>query len=371
MQVQGKTGMNDKVNSITIHELKQPQMQVNFIDKNDGTFTIKIVDQAFGGNNRLPMLTALMKNEDALAGIIKNELIAGGSPGHFSKFDVSLFGERGGSATHGGEIRGGGNVKLGEVSAGVNGESTTNGKLASGIQFDYTPSHAGPSRERQAQLQEILKDHVDRFCLDWAINNPTGANNIRPDNSISLKVTSQAVSNYVADELGFPRPPINPADPEKSRDYHVKFIQEMIRKAGGMMSDNDIGGAAPGQVISGLDSPSHPHHKMYADLAGKLGEMTTQQRNGQTPETLAAALTLSAANAKFDPVKSVEIMPGKFENTLFAVQGDPSSPASKSAMIDTANPKIPTADQLEQMKSQQSAPQQQIAALERAGLSRA
>lgn len=142
--------MNDKVNTIPITELKKPQLQLNFTPQDNGTFNISIVDTGLGGNDRLPMLIALMKNKEALAGIVKNELVADGSPGRFSAIGVNLMGERGGSSNHGGEIGGDGKVKnVVDVSAGLNGESATNGKINGGIQFTYTPGSAGLSRERQ------------------------------------------------------------------------------------------------------------------------------------------------------------------------------------------------------------------------------
>ncbi len=363
--------MNDKVNTISITELKKPQLQLNFTPQDNGTFNVSIVDTGLGGNDRLPMLIALMKNKEALAGIVKNELVADGSPGRFSTIGVNLMGERGGSSNHGGEIGGDGKVKnVVDVSAGLNGESATNGKINGGIQFTYTPGSAGLSRERQGELKEILNDHVDKFCLDWATSHYKGANNIELDKSTKLKVTSEAATNYVADELGMPRmPKINSADLNGSLEETGKWIQDTLRKAG-KVSVNDDSPAAPDRLASGLDAPSHPYHRMYTDLAGKLGEMTPQQRSGQAPDTLAAALTLSAADAKFDPAKPVEIIPGKFENSLFAVQGDPSSPASKSAMIDTANPKMPTAEQVAQLQSANGQEQPQIA-IERSGPARA
>ncbi len=364
--------MNDKINTVTIHELKQPKLQVNFAPKEDGTFIVSISDTGLGSNGRLPMVTALMENKQAqesLVGAIRNELLADGSPGHISKVSVNISGERGGNSSHGGEIGGGGKVKqVVDVSAGINGESGTNGKLVGGIQFDYTPGKGGPSMETQKRMQEIVDKRVDEFCLDWAINNPNGAQ-IPRSNGTKLLVTSEAATNYVADELGMPRmPKINPADLNGSLEDAGKWIQDTLRKAG-KVSVNDDSPAAPDRLASGVDAPSHPYHRMYADLAGKLGEMTPQQRSGQAPDTLAAALTLSAADAKFDPAKPVEIIPGKFENSLFAVQGDPSSPASKSAMIDTANPKMPTAEQVAQLQSVDGPEQPQIA-IERSGPSR-
>lgn len=347
-----------------VKDLSRPDLFLEFKRNQDGSYSVSIPLSKSGNENEIPLLRVTEKNLRPLQAALNNALLQEGVPTKVGKINVDISGEIGGKASLGGDIKGESGelerIAAGKVSGGINAGGEISGKLGGNLKLEITPGSKGLSPEIQEKLRQVLDTNADRIYNKWIDDTITrGGARIPLGDGSTLSIGADAAQKYK--QIHNPEPTFNPG----------KIFDGMNKVIDTFKKSSDAGSGPTQVAANGLESPGHPYHRMYSDAAAKLGEMGSQTGSQHAPETLAAALTLSAANAKFDPSKPIEIMPGKLENTLFAVQGDPSSPASKSAMIDTANPKSPTAEQVAQLQSQNTAQEQQIGAVGHTGPTRA
>ncbi len=337
---------------LKVEHLRKPDLDLEFKRNADGTYRVGIPLSESGNPDEIPLLRVAEKNLGKLQAAVNNALLEEGIPTKLGKINAEVSGELSGKTTLGGEINGESGKALSltaaKVNGVVNGEGEIGGKIAGNLKMEIQPGTSGLSGELQTRLQGVLDRKCDEIYGNW-VEDMAGRGGALIDlgpGQPSLKVTPGALSDYMEEN------------------------KSMVEKFKGIFKSTDAGHDTPERIAGGFEAPNHPYHRMYNDTNGKLGEMAPQLGGQHATETLAAALTLSAANAKFDPTKPIEIVAGRHENTLFAVQGDPTCPASKSAMIDIANLKTPTAEQVSQLQSQNTPEPQQIAALERNGPSR-
>ena len=335
-----------------VETLVKPELDVVFKPNADGTYSVTIPLSKSASDAEIPMLRYIEKNMENLKGTLENVLVTKGVPHSVSNIPVSLNGEVGG------KIGGNGNigaetseverVTIGGAKGGLGGAAEISGKVGGSIKFELQPGKPGLDEKTQASMQKLLDEKVDALCLRWAQINKNGTSVPAADGT-KLTVSPNVVQNYIDSHSQTVKVP--------SVDAVIKSVKDAIPF---LHSD---AGAAPAVAAAGLAAPEHSFHRMYSEAAGKLGD-----RPGS--ETLAAALTVSAANAGFDPAKPIHIAAGNHGDSVFVIQGDPSSPASKSVMVDVANPKAPTPEQVAQLQSVNGPEQPQMAA-ERSAPSRA
>ena len=314
--------------------LAKPELDVVFKPNKDGTFSITIPVSKSNSDAEIPMLRYIEKNMENLKGTLENVLVTKGVPHSISNIPVEFHGEVsgkvGGSGQLGGETSEVERVTVGSVKGGLAGETEISGKIGGSIKFELQPGKPGLDENTQAQMQKLLDEKVDALCMRWAENNRNGTSVPAADGT-KLTISPEVVQQYIDTHSQSVKVP--------SIDDIMKGVIKAMPFQHSNTADTPTVAAA-----SELASPDHSFHRMYTDATSTLEGMA--RTNGASPETLAAALTLAAANAGFDPAKPVQITPGRQENTFFAVQGDPESPASKSVMVNAATATPPTAEQI-------------------------
>jgi hypothetical protein len=334
-----------------VHTLVQPHLDFSFKPNADGTYTASIaaLKDPCGTDAMIPFLEYIKKNQGQLESLL-NPLRTGGKLSMASDTSVALNATVGGETNLKGKLSGGTSdldkATIGRADGSLGAGGKLSGNAGFSITFKLSPNFAALDPKIEANMQRALHDKTDQMCLDWAnACSKTGAT-IKLSDGNTIKVSPKVIEEY-----------IHSRQPKQWRG--VPYTQ------------SDAGPTETLASTSGLDAPNHPFHHMYNDTLNKLSAMPAQPGDRQTPETLAAALTLSAANAGFDPSKPIQIAAGKQENTLFAVQGDWTNPASKSAVIDTQHPKVPTPEDIAQKQTINSTEVPQISAIERSGPLRA
>lgn len=336
-----------------VDQLVKPELDIVFKRNNDGTYSVTIPLSKSASDAEIPMLRYVEKNMENLKGTVENVLVTKGVPHSVSNIPVALNGEVGGKVSGNGNLGAETSeverVTIGGAKGGLGGEAEISGKVGGSIKFELQPGKPGLDEKTQESMQKLLDEKVDALCLRWAENHKNGTSVPAADGT-KLTVSPEVVQNYIDTHSKSVKIP--------SVDDIFKGVKDAIP-----FLHSDAGAAPAVASASGLAAPDHPFHRMYSEAAGKLAD-----RPGS--ETLAAALTVSAANAGFDPAKPIHLAAGNQGDTVFAIQGDPSSPASKSVMVDAANPKAPSPEQVAQLQSANGQEQPQMA-VERSGPARA
>jgi hypothetical protein len=84
--------------------------------------------------------------------------------------------------------------------------------------------------------------------------------------------------------------------------------------------------------MNNFENPDHPYHKHYGQaLQGIEGVKLGVSNESASKQDIAATLVKAGVDADFDKDKSLRILAGKHEGTLFAVQGE--GPAAPRALV--------------------------------------
>ena len=334
-----------------IKHLRKPEIDLKLLPNADGSISISIALGGGDSESQIPLREVARKHLDNLEAAVRNELIAEGIPFKLNKFAGDISTEMGGKTTIGGKgnlgvdgkVESGGVARLagGKASGGLNGGGELNGgvevegKAGIKLSFDIQPN-AHLSRDAQARIRDVLVEKSDRIFLEWAKDHcEAGTSLNRAKGQSPLKVTPEALKEYV--------------------DKHTPMMERLINRAKGT---SDAGSAPENTGTCGFSDPAHPYHRMYAQALEQLGPLASKL-GGRPGEDVAAALVLSAANAKLDPDKPMTVATGTGTNTIFAIQGDPASPASRNAMVDLHDLHTPNAQQVALLQTPAAADQQQ------------
>lgn len=336
----------------SVDHLTTPDLNLNFHRNDDGTYSVTIPTNRSGNDSQYPMLQALMKDREGLQGAIENVLIADGVPYRIQPIKINASGEVNGKLGGGIEAGGGGKVKgVVDASGKLQGATEVGGKVGGGIEFQIELGRSGLSMERQQKLQDLLDRNVDAFCLQWAKDHPKGTSITLPNGDV-LKVPEKVIDQYVQAN-----------DPQKKAEKLIEDVRDGLKKLN-PFSDAGAGAAA------GFADAGHRYHGMYRDTLTQLDPLSGKF-DGRAAGDVAAALVAGAASAGFDPQKPITVAGGTREGTVFVIQGDPSSPASRSAMVDTANLQVPDAAQIARLQAPAAAEAPQLDAQRQGGPARA
>jgi hypothetical protein len=401
-----------------VNHLHRPEIGVDialkYSQREDGSFYAKIVLSNSGDKPDVPLIEASRKTLDVWEAKLNEVINREPRADRTTKVQRETAGEGAGKASINGEIKAESgeleHLATGKISGGVSASGEVSGKISHSSKSEVVPGGENlPSLKARNDAERMLNRQMDSLYGRWTQSViDEGGKYMKTKDGTELFVTAEAAKEYkknhepnakqtlfekAAETLGKLNQhhgqknheniapsikeganklskPDHHAYPAAHGQEHDKGLFNLPKNAGGHFKKShktsDAGNHSSEQVANGLDSPTHPYHKMYTDALGKLEQMSPRPGGDPAPQELAGALVHSAANAKFDPAKPIEIVAGTKENTLFAVQGELTSPASKSAMIDTANLKPPTTEQVAQMQPPAQPEPQQVAALDRA-----
>lgn len=345
-----------------IKQLQKPEIDVAFDPNPDGSYSVRVV---IGGGNSLsqtPLREVAIKHIRNLEAAVKNELLTEGVSFRPNKLAGELSGEAGAKGNIGGKAQGGinGEVEPGKIAklgvkahGGLNGsgEASTgvelDGKLGFKLSFDIHPGRNGLPRELKDRVEAVLHEKSDRIFNDWAKTQLAegGARVPSGNGKDVIEINKQVLQDYV--------------------DSQKPGLQRVLDKL-----RSDAGPTIEDATNTGFADAGHRYHGMYRDALAQLDPLSGKL-DGRAAGDVAAALVAGAANAGFDPQKPITVAAGTREGTVFAIQGDPSSPASRSAMVDTANLQVPDAAQIARLQAPAAAEAPQLDAQRQGGPARA